>query len=153
MKLEEHEGKTKKRPELMAQPNGIHPGRYNETAHKEIFSMFENIKNMASALGQAKDLQTKMEQLQEELGRKTVEADAGAGAVRVVANGRLEIVSVRLDPTLIPTIAGSGDDADQQMIEDLITAATNAALHKARQLIGQEMSQLTGGVDIAGLMG
>lgn len=114
--------------------------------------MFDNFKNMAAALGQAKELKAKMEQLQQELGRKTVEADAGAGAVQVVANGRLEIVSVRLDPTLITTLTGSGTDDDRQMIEDLVTAAINAALNKARQLIGEEMSELGGGFNIPGLL-
>lgn len=114
--------------------------------------MFDNFKNMASALGQAKELKAKMEQLQQELGRKTVVADAGAGAVRVVANGKLEVVSVRLDPTLIATLAGDTAQTDRQMIEDLITAAINAALNKARELIGQEMSQLGGGLNIPGLL-
>lgn len=113
--------------------------------------MFDNIKNMAGILGQAKEIKEKMQQLQEELGQKTVEADAGAGAVRVVANGRLEIVHVHLDPPLVATLAGQGADADRQMIEDLITAAANAALAKARQLVQQEMSHLTGGLNIPGL--
>jgi len=113
--------------------------------------MFDNFKNLASALGQAQQLKTKMEQLQGELSQKTVEADAGAGAVRVIANGKLEILSVRLDPTLLKTLTGEGSDTDQQMIEDLITAATNAALGKARQLIGQEMSHLGSSLNIPGL--
>lgn len=115
--------------------------------------MFDNLKNMASALGQAKELKAKMEQIQEELSQKLVEADAGAGAVRVVANGKLEIVSIRLEPTLIVTLAGAGAEGDQQMIEDLMAAATNAALNKARQLVAQEMSVLSGGLNIPGLLG
>ena len=115
--------------------------------------MFDNLKGMASMLGQAKELKEKMEQLQSELGRRTVEADAGAGAVRVVANGKLEIVSVRLDQPMLASLAGQGDQADQEMIEELITAATNAALNKARELIAQEMSRLTGGLNIPGLGG
>jgi DNA-binding YbaB/EbfC family protein len=113
--------------------------------------MFDNMKNMASFLGQAKQMKEKMEQLQTELGDKTVEADAGAGAVRVVANGKLEIISVHLDKPLLATLAGEGADADQQMIEDLITGATNAALDKARELVQQEMAQVTGGLDLPGL--
>ena len=115
--------------------------------------MFDNLKGMASMLGQAKELKEKMEQLQSDLGRRMVEADAGAGAVRVVANGKLEIVSVRLDQPMLASLAGEGDQADQQMIEELITAATNAALNKARELIQQEMSNLTGGMNIPGLTG
>jgi len=115
--------------------------------------MFDSFKNMASVLGQAKELKAKMEQLQQQLGQKTVQADAGAGAVRVVANGKLEIVSVRLDPTLIATLTGGSADTDRQMIEDLVAAASNAALNKARQLVEQEMSQLGGGLNLPGLMG
>lgn len=115
--------------------------------------MFDNLKGMASVLGQAKELKQKMDQLQAELGRRTVEGDAGAGAVRVVANGKLEIVSVRLDQPMLASLAGEGDEADQQMIEELLTAATNAALNKARELIQQEMSRLTGGMNIPGLAG
>jgi len=115
--------------------------------------MFDNLKGMASVLGQAKELKEKMEQLQAELGRRTVEADAGAGAVRVVANGKLEIVSVRLDTPMLASLVGQGDEADQEMIEELLAAATNAALDKARELIQQEMSRLTGGLNIPGLGG
>ena len=115
--------------------------------------MFDNLKGMASMLGQAKELKQKMEQMQAELGRRTVEADAGAGAVRVVANGRLEIVSISLDRPMLASLAGEGAEADQQMIEELIVAATNAALAKARDLIQQEMSSLTGGLNIPGLSG
>jgi len=116
-------------------------------------NMFDNMKNMASVMKQAGQFKEKMEQIQAELGRKTVEAEAGAGAVRVVANGHLEIVSIHLDRSMLVTLAGEGADADQQMIEDLITAATNAALTKARDLVQQEMVGLTGGLNIPGLSG
>ena len=115
--------------------------------------MFDQIKNMASVLGQAKEFKAKMEQLQEELGQKTVTADAGAGAVRVTANGRLEIVHIHLDQHLLATLTGQSAEADQQMVEDLITAATNAALTQARQLIQQEMARLGGGLNLGGLLG
>ncbi len=113
--------------------------------------MFDNLKNMASVLGQAKQFQEKFEEIQRELARKTVEADAGAGAVRVVANGKLEIIETRIDRPLLATLAGSGSDADQRMVEDLITAATNAALAKARDMIQQEISQMAGGLNIPGM--
>ena len=81
----------------------------------------------------------------------TVEAEAGAGAVRVVANGKLEITSIRFDGPLLASLVGVGNDADQQMIEDLTTAAANAALTKAKQMVQQEASRLTGGLNIPGL--
>ena len=113
--------------------------------------MLDNLKNFASLIGQAKDLKEKFEQLQAELARMTVEADAGAGAVRVVANGKLEIISVRLDGPLLATLAGEGQGADQQMIEELITAATNAALARAKELVQQQTSKIAGGLNVPGL--
>ena len=118
--------------------------------------MFENFKNLAGLMGQAKEIRQKVERLQADLARQTVEADAGAGAVRVVANGKLQIVSVRLDRTLLLTLTSTEnepEEADQQMVEDLIAAATNAALSKARDLIQQEMRKLTGGLDLGSIPG
>ncbi len=113
--------------------------------------MFENAKNMAAMIGQAKQMKEKFQQLQDELGQRTVEADAGAGAVRVVANGRLEIVAVHLDRPLLTTLVGDADQADHRMVQELIVAATNAALTKARQMLEQEMLKFTGGLNIPGL--
>lgn len=113
--------------------------------------MLGDLKNLASMMGQAKGLREKFEQLQGELVRMTVEAEAGAGAVRVVANGKLEITSIRFDGPLLASLVGVGNDADQQMIEDLTTAAANAALTKAKQMVQQEASRLTGGLNIPGL--
>jgi hypothetical protein len=113
--------------------------------------MFDNLKNLAGIMGQAKELSQKFEKLQEQLAGMTVEADAGAGAVSVTATGRLQIVSVRIDPAMLGTLVGEGSDADRQMVEDLIAAATNAALEKAQALAKQEMSKLTGGLNLPGL--
>lgn len=113
--------------------------------------MFDNLKNLAGMMGQAKEMRAKMEQIQEELQRKTVTAESGAGAVSVTMNGKMEVVNIELDPVMIQTLAGTGTDADKQMIEDLIVAACRAAHTKAQQLIQDEMKQLTGGLDIPGL--
>ncbi|MBI1335340.1 MAG: YbaB/EbfC family nucleoid-associated protein [Phycisphaera sp.] len=116
--------------------------------------MFDQLKNLASLMGNAKEVRRRMEAMQAELGRQTVEADAGAGAVRVTANGKLEIVGVRFDPVMIATLVeGTDREADRQMIEDLVTAATNAALAKARELVQQEMAKITGGLDLSGFPG
>lgn len=115
--------------------------------------MFDNLKNMANLMSQAKEMRAKMEQAQAELSRKTVEADAGAGAVRVTMNGKMEVISVRIDKAMIATLAGSGADADQAMVEDLLTAAFNAALVKAQELIKEEMSKVTGGLNLGAIPG
>ena len=93
---------------------------------------------------QAQKLQEQMLALQEEVGKKKVEATAGGGMVTVEANGKQEIVSIKIDPEVV-----SKDDV--QMLEDLILAASNEALRKSRELVTQEMGKLTGGLKIPGL--
>ncbi len=114
-------------------------------------SMFENIKNMAGLMGQAGEIKEKMQQVQDSLARKTVEGESGAGAVIVTMNGKFEIIGIAFDRPLIATLAGDGSEADQQMIEDLTVAACTAAHQKAQKLIAEEMSQVTGGLNIPGL--
>jgi nucleoid-associated protein EbfC len=89
-------------------------------------------------------LQQQMLALQEEVGKKKVEATAGGGMVTVEANGKQEIVSIKIDPEVV-----SKDDV--QMLEDLVLAATNEALRKSRELVQQEMGKITGGLKIPGL--
>ena len=93
---------------------------------------------------QAQKLQEQMMALQEEVGKKKVEATAGGGMVTVEANGKQEIVSIKLDPEVV-----SKDDV--QMLEDLVLAACNEALRKSRELVQQEMGKITGGLKIPGL--
>ena len=93
---------------------------------------------------QAQKLQEQMLALQEEVGKKKVEATAGGGMVTVEANGKQEIVSIKIDPEVV-----SKDDV--QMLEDLVLAATNEALRKSRELVQQEMGKITGGLKIPGL--
>ncbi len=118
-----------------------------------MLDQLKNLKSLASLMGNARELREKFEQLQAELSRKTVEAEAGAGAVRVVVNGRFEVVRVHLERPLLQTLAGEGPDADTQMIEDLIAAATNAGIKKAQELARQEVAKITGGLSLPGLNG
>lgn len=115
--------------------------------------MFENFKNLASLMSQAGQLKEKFADIQEQLAQKTVEADAGAGAVRVTMNGKFEVQRVELDRTMVRTLAGEGEQADQQMIEELIAAAVNAATAKVREMIQQEFSEMAGGLNLPGLDG
>ncbi len=106
--------------------------------------MFDKLKDMASLMGQAREMKAKMAQLQAELAEKTVEADAGAGAVHVTVNGKLEVVRITLDPPLLAALAGTGADTDQAMVEELMVAAVNAALVKAQELVRTETSRALG---------
>ena len=101
--------------------------------------------NMGNLLKKAQQLQEKMAKIQEELGEKTVETSAGGGMVTVVANGKQEIVSIKIDPEVV-------DQEDIEMLEDLVLAAVNDALDQAKQMVSEEMTKLTGGVKIPGLM-
>jgi DNA-binding YbaB/EbfC family protein len=96
-------------------------------------------------LKKAQELQEKMAKLQEELGEKTVEASAGGGMVAVVANGKQEILSIKIDPEVV-------DPDDVEMLEDLVLAAVNDALYQAKKMVSEEMTQLTGGVKIPGII-
>jgi DNA-binding YbaB/EbfC family protein len=113
--------------------------------------MFDNLKNLAGIMGQAKEMKAKMETIQAELERKTVTADSGAGAVAVTMNGKFEVMDIVLDPVMITTLAGEGADADKQMIQDLIVSACRAAHEKVQHLVQDEMAQVTGGLNIPGL--
>jgi len=102
------------------------------------------VKGFGNMMKEAQKLQAQMEKMQEEVGKKVVEATAGGGMVTVQANGKQELVSIKLDPEVI-----NKDDA--QMLEDLVLAACNEALRKSRELVQQELGKLTGGLKIPGL--
>ena len=103
------------------------------------------MKNMGKMMKQAQQLQEKMSKLQEEMADKTVEATAGGGMVKVVANGRQQIVSINIEKEVV-------DPEDVDMLQDLILAATNEALSRAQEMVSEEMSKLTGGMNIPGMM-
>ena len=106
--------------------------------------MFEAVK-MTDLMKQAQRMQKQMMEVQQELANRTVEASVGGGVVTVVANGQQNILSIRIDPEVV-------DPNDVEMLQDLILAAVNEAQRKAQELMTTEMSKLTGGVKIPGLM-
>lgn len=107
--------------------------------------MLGNKRMMGDLLRQAQALQERVAKLQEEVGRKTVEGSAGGGMVTVVANGRQEVLSIKLDPEVVKA-------QDQEMLQDLIVAGVNDALKKAQAMMAEEMKSVTGGLNIPGLM-
>ncbi len=100
--------------------------------------------DMGKMMKQVQKLQADMARMQEELGRRTVEAAAGGGAVKVVANGKQDIVSITISPEAV-------DPDDVEMLQDLVLAAVNEALRQSRDMAAQEMSKLTGGFSVPGL--
>ena len=100
--------------------------------------------NMANLMKQAQAMQAQMAKLQEEAATKTVTGTAGGGTVSVTANGGMEIVSVAINPE-----AAKSGDVD--ILQDLVLAASNDALKKARQMMADQMKSVTGGMNIPGL--
>lgn len=100
--------------------------------------------DMSSIMKQAQEMQQKMSKIQEDLANKQITGSAGGGMVTVTANGRGDILATRIEKELL-----APDEAE--MLQDLIVAATNDALRKAKELGNQEMGHLTGGMKIPGL--
>ena len=98
------------------------------------------MKGMGNMMKQAQKLQSKMLRIQEEMAEKTVEATAGGGMVKVVANGRQQILSIQIEAEVV-------DPEDVEMLQDLILAAVNDALVKSQEMIAAEMGKITGGLD------
>ncbi len=102
------------------------------------------MQNMGNMLKQAQKLQSKIFKLQEEMADRTVETSVGGGMVKAVANGKQQLVSIKIDPEVV-------DPNDIQMLEDLIVAGANDALKKAQEMVSEEITKLTGGLSIPGL--
>lgn len=103
------------------------------------------MKGMGNVMKQAQKLQAKMLKMQEELAEKTVETTAGGGMIKVVANGRQQVLSITIDPEVV-------DPEDVEMLQDLVLAAVNDALNKAQEMVANEMGKLTGGMNIPGFI-
>ena len=86
----------------------------------------------------------KQEKMQAELEEKEVEASVGGGAVKVVANGKKQIISIEIKPEVV-------DPEDIEMLQDLVLSAVNEALRSADEMSAGKMAQLTGGMNIPGL--
>ena len=106
----------------------------------------KGIPNMGQLLKQAQQFQSKMAKLQEELAEQTIETSAGGGMVTVVVNGRQEVLSIQIDPEVI-------DPDDPEMLQDLIMAAINDALLRAKNMMNEEMGKLTKGLNLPGIPG
>jgi hypothetical protein len=102
------------------------------------------MKGMGKMMKQAQQLQAKLVKMQEEAAQLTVEASSGGGMVKVVANGRQQIVSISIEKEVV-------DPDDVEMLQDLVTAAVNDALARSQEMVNEKMNQLTGGMSIPGL--
>ncbi len=106
--------------------------------------MFKGLGNLASLMKNVQEIQGRMSEMKEKLAKVRVEGTAGGGMVTVEATGQKQIVSCKIEQSLI-------DDGDREMLEDLVVAAANQALKKAEESAEQEMAGLAGGMNIPGM--
>jgi DNA-binding YbaB/EbfC family protein len=112
-----------------------------------MFDALKNLGNLRELMGKAQEMQAQMKQMQEELARKTVQADAGGGMVTATVNGRLELTALKIDKARV-------DPGDTEMLEDLVVAAVRAAQTKAAEMMAAEMQKVTAGMGLPpGMLG
>ncbi|MCK5192430.1 MAG: YbaB/EbfC family nucleoid-associated protein [Desulfobulbaceae bacterium] len=97
--------------------------------------------DMQAIMQQAQQFQQKMGQMQEELALKTVSSTVGGGMVSATVNGKFEVVSLQIEKEAV-------DPDDPVMLQDLVMAAINDAMKKAREMSQAEMAKLTGGMGL-----
>jgi DNA-binding YbaB/EbfC family protein len=99
--------------------------------------------DIGNIMKQAQQLQERLAQVQDDVARRTVEASAGGGMVKVVVNGKHEVLSIAIDPTVLKE--------DVELVQDLVLAAVNEGLRSAQRMVAEEMTKVTGGLKIPGL--
>lgn len=100
--------------------------------------------NINNLMKQAQKFQKQMQDMQSELEEKQFSASVGGGAVTAVANGKKQIIDIKINPEVV-------DPDDVEMLEDLILSACNESLKKAEQETADEMKKITGGLNIPGM--
>ena len=108
--------------------------------------MFKNLGDLTELMRSAGKLRETVEKATETLGQLQVEGTAGGGAVTVQVNGRQEVLAVRIDPKLLA-------DGDVELLDDLVAAAVNGGLTKAREAAARSLATLAGGLPMGGLAG
>lgn len=102
-------------------------------------------KNLGNIMKQAQKIQAQIARVQEEMASKSVEATVGGGMVTAVVNGKYELVSLKIEEDVVKS-------EDIEMLQDLIVAAVNEGIRNAQEMVSEEMSKITGGLNIPGLM-
>ena len=100
--------------------------------------------NMANIMKQAQAMQAQMAKVQEAAATKTVTGSAGGGMVTITVNGAMELVGIVIDPEAVK-------NGDVEMLQDVVMAASNDALRKAREMMAEHMKAVTGGLNMPGL--
>lgn len=109
----------------------------------------QGMADLKSLLESAQRMQGELARVKEGLGRMTVRGESGGGLVECVCNGRGEVLSIVLDPSLLH----ANDDAARLMLQELVAGAVNQALDRARELGEQELARVAGGLAWPGGLG
>ncbi len=109
-----------------------------------MFKGLGDLGKMGGVVKQALEMKQRIEEIKERLAEEQVEASAGGGMVTVVMNGKMDLMSVKIDPEVV-------DKEEVEMLETLVRAAVNEAAEKTRDLVKAKMQEVAGGLDIPGL--
>jgi DNA-binding YbaB/EbfC family protein len=99
--------------------------------------------DIGNIMKQAQQLQERLAQVQDDVARRTVDAAAGGGMVKVTVNGKHELLAITIDPAVLKE--------DVELVQDLVLAAVNEGLRSAQRMVAEEMTKVTGGLKIPGL--
>lgn len=99
------------------------------------------MKNLGALMKQAQEMQQKMSEMQERMAQLEVEGSSGAGMVTVVLSGKSDMRRIKIDPSLLKP-------DEVEVLEDLVVAATNDARARLETRMQEEMSQVTGGIEL-----
>lgn len=99
--------------------------------------------DIGNLMKQAQQLQERLAQVQDDVARRTVDAAAGGGMVKVKVNGKHELLAITIDPAVLKE--------DVELVQDLVLAAVNEGLRSAQRMVAEEMTKVTGGLKIPGL--
>ena len=105
---------------------------------------FGNVPGLGNMMKQVQKVAEETQRIEQELGEQKIEASSGGGMVKAVANGRGEVLEVKIDPQVV-------DPEDVEMLEDLVVSAIREALEKGAEMKAARLQELTGGLNIPGL--
>ena len=100
--------------------------------------------DLGQLMEKAREMQSRLGELQQELATRRFEGGAGGGMVTAVVTGALRVLEIRMEPSLL-------EGGDQDMIQDLTAAAVNAALHNAQTMVQEELQRASAGMAIPNL--
>lgn len=108
--------------------------------------MLGGLGNLPGLLKQAREMQSRMKEMQEAMAESRFEGESGGGVVRATVSGKLELVELKIQPEMVKS-------GDVEMLEDLVKAAVCAAQRKAMEGMKEEMRKMTGGMNLPGMEG